>query len=446
MPQSFQRSRKKPLPAMVIGLLLLLISCNKATVNFGEEALTDDPNIIYVDSMTIDMATYQTDSFYTAGDTVFIAGLHIDSLLGSYAAKAFMQLGIPAANQLKDRNNCTFDSLVLIIRFYGSYYGDTTQPFTLKAYQLSEQVKSEDPIGFNTSSLAYHSSPLATTTISRIRPSAKAQVSLPLPQTLGQHLFGMLTRNSDTITQSDKFYKFFHGIALTGEDPQQKSVYYFGCRTSGSNTVMRLYYRENGITPQASYVDFGIAPSTFQFNSFAYNRAGTALSAVAPGKRLLIPAKETGNRIFLHGNGGLFPCFDFPALFSIKELHPYVKVIKAELEIKPPAMNYGPGNIYVLPPSLRLYTLEADNKLGTPVYNIAGTAAQTGDLVVDYLYHKDTRYTYDLTGYVNNILEQGRIYQKPLVMVPASRSYESRLVLDALNNSSAKLKLYVLGL
>lgn len=234
MLQPFLQSYKV-LPALVTGLLLL-VACNKATVNFGEEALTDDPNIIYVDSMTIDMATYQTDSFYTAGDTVFIAGLLTDSLLGSFGAKAFMQLGIPATNQLKERNNCIFDSLVLIIRFYGSYYGDTTQPFTLKAYQLSEQIKSDDPVGFNTNSFAYYPSPLATTTIAQAKPSAKAQVSLPLPQTLGQQLFGMLSRNSDTVTQSDKFYKFFHGIALTGEDPLQKSVYYFSCRTPGNNT------------------------------------------------------------------------------------------------------------------------------------------------------------------------------------------------------------------
>ncbi len=435
----------KRLTVLIIGFVLLT-ACNKATVNFGEEALTDDPNIIYVDSMTIDMATYQTDSFYTAGDTIFIAGLHVDSLLGSYGAKAFMQLGVPAANHLKDRNNCIFDSLVLIIRFYGSYYGDTTEPFTLKAYQLSEQIKSDAAIGFNNNSFTYHTDPLATTTLIQARPSAHTQVSLTLPQTLGQQLFDMLSRNSDTVTQSDKFYKYFHGIVLTGEGPQKKSVYYFSCRTPGSNTVMRLYYRENGVTPQPLFVDFGITPSTFQFNHFTYDRTGTSLGTSTPGKRQVIPAAVTGNKIFLHGNGGLFPCFNIPALFSIKELHPYVKVIKAELEITPPALNYGAGNIYVLPPALRLYTLEADNKLGTVIFNAAGTAAQTGNLSIDYLYHKDTRYTYDLTGYVNNILERGRTYQKPLVMVPASRSYESRLILDAVNNGSAKLKLYVLGL
>ncbi len=422
-------------------------ACNKATVNFGEEALTDDPNIIYIDSMTIDMATYQTDSFYTAGDTIFMAGLHIDSLLGSYSANAFVQLGLPAANNLKDRNNCIFDSLVLIIRFYGSYYGDTTEPFTLKVHQLTEQMKEESQLGYNNNKLAYNASPLGVTTFSHPRPSAREQFSVPLSQTLGQQLFRMLNKNSDTIVYADKFYKYFNGIVLSGEGANKRSVYYFANATAGSNAIMRLYYRENGVTPQSLYTDFPISAPGFQFNSFTYDKSGTALSVFMPKKNQVIPAASMGNRAFLHGNSGLFPTLNIPSLFSIKELHPYVKVVKAELEITPPGLNYGTGNFYPLPPAIALYTMSTDNRISTVIYDANGTSVQTGNLQIDYLYHKDTRYTYDLTAYINEILDKGRTSQKALAMIPISRSYESRLILDARqHNSSAKLKLYVLGL
>lgn len=444
MFQLFFRSYK-PLAALLL-FAVACIACKKASVNFGEETLTDDPNIIYIDSMTVDMATYQTDSFYTAGDTVFVTGVHLDSFLGSYTATAFMQLGLPAINNLKDRDNCTFDSLVLIIRFYGSYYGDTTTAFTLKAHRMSEPIKEGSSIGYNTNAFAYDPTPLGSIAITAPRPSARRPVSLPLSQALGQQLFGMLNRNSDTITQADKFYKYFNGIALRGESAAKNSVYYFCNREPGSAAIMRLYYRENSITPQSLYTDFGISYRDYQFNNYTYDRTGTALAGFVAKKKQIIAAALTGNKSYLHGNGGLFPYFNIPSLFSIKELHPYVKVIKAELEITPPDFNYSNGSFYPLPPGLSLYTLDADNKISAGIYNNDGTP-QTGSLTIDYLYHKDTRYTYDLTGYVNDILEHGRSYQKPLVLLPASRSYESRLILNAIkNNSAAKLKLYVLGL
>src|SRR5690349_24391202 len=92
--------KKTKVLCLLLGAGLILLSCNKAVVNFGEEALTDDPNIVYMDTMTVNLATYQMDSFATSGDTIFITGIHTDSLFGKYEAKAFMQLGIPAANEL----------------------------------------------------------------------------------------------------------------------------------------------------------------------------------------------------------------------------------------------------------------------------------------------------------------------------------------------------------
>jgi hypothetical protein len=431
-----------------LGAGLILLSCNKAVVNFGEEALTDDPNIVYMDTMTVNLATYQMDSFATSGDTIFITGIHTDSLFGKYEAKAFMQLGIPAANELNGCTNCSFDSLVFISRFSGSYMGDTTEAFTANVHRLNQQmIVEETSIGYNTSSFTFDATPLGTTTFTTPRPSAKNLVSMKLNDQYGHELFEMLKRNSDTITDAGLFHKYFNGIVLTGAGTNQKSVYYFTPAESGSNIVMKLYYRQNGSAPVQASVDFPTTSFTFQFNAFSYDKSGTPISAFVPERKQIIPSASTENMAFLHGNSGLFPHISIPALLSVKELYPYIKVVKAELEISPSLSNYASGSGYQLPPAMALYQIDENKNLGGVLYDASGSAVQTGNLVIDYLYHKDTHYTYDLTGYVNNILNNGVFSQKSLVLLPFGNTYENRLILNnAINNKSVKLKLYVLGL
>lgn len=427
---------------------LILISCNKAVVNFGEEALTDDPNIIFTDTMTMNLATYQMDSFATSGDTIFIAGIHTDSLLGKYEAKAFMQLGVPAINELNGCTNCIFDSLVFTSRFSGSYMGDTTEVFTANVHRLNQQmIVDETSIGYNTSSFTFDATPLGTAIFTTPRPSSKNLVSMKLNDQYGHELFEMLKRNSDTITDAGLFHKYFNGIVLTGAGTNQRSIYYFTPAESGSNIVMKLYYRQNGSAPVQASVDFPTTSFTFQFNAFTYDKSGTPLSVFTPEKKQILPSTATENMAFLHGNSGLFPHITIPALLSLKELSPYIKVVKAELEITPSLSNYASGSGYQLPPAIALYQSDEDKNLGGVLYDLSGTTVQTGNLVIDHLYHKDTRYTYDLTSYVNNIMDHGIFSQKSLVLLPFSNTYENRLVLNnAINNKSVKLKLYVLGL
>lgn len=441
------RKKTKAL-CLFLGAGLILLSCNKAVVNFGEEALTDDPNIVYTDTMTVSLATFQTDSFSTAGDTVFITGIHTDSLLGKYEAKAFMQIGIPATNNLNDCDNCTFDSLVFSSRFSGSYMGDTTEAFTVNVHRLNQQMIGEETsIGYNTSSFTFDATPLGTATFATPRPSAKNRVSMKLNDQYGHELFEMLKRNSDTVTEAALFYKYFNGIVLAGSGTNQRSIYYFTPSESGSNIMMKLYYTQNGSAPVQATIDFPATPFIFQFNAFSYDKSGTPLSSFTPKTKQIIPSDATEHMAFLHGNSGLFPHITMPALLSIKELSPYVKVVKAELEITPSLSDYASGSGYQLPPAMALYQIDRDMNLGGVLYDASGTVVQTGNLVIDYLYHKDTHYTYDLTGYVNNIMNNGIFSQKSLVLIPFSNTYENRLILNnAINNKSLKLKLYVLGL
>jgi hypothetical protein len=426
---------------------LLFTACNKTVVNFGEESLSGDPNIIYFDTFLVKLATYQLGSFSTVSDTLFKVGQHNDTIFGKYVAQSWFQPGIPANNGLKGCTNCSFDSMVFMTRFSGSSYGDTTEAFTLQVHRLTQQIDADyGAIGYNISHFDYDPVALAATTINNTRPSGKQAVFIHMPDDLGQDFFSKLKRNSDTITNQDKFIKLFKGLVLKGKGTNNKSVYYFGLYDASSFSTVRLYYSRNGSSPAQDYVDFPLQPAAFQFNSFEYDKTGTSLAQFLPKKKQTISSTLTGNKVFLHSGSGIYPRLSLPDMLALKELYPYIKVVKATLEIIPRANDYGQNSIYALPPALGLYRIDDVNTIGSGIADADGYA-QTGNLVIDYLYHKDTRYSYDLTAYVNTILTQGRSAQEDLLLLPQNSTYENRLILNAAGQEmSVKLKLYVLGL
>jgi len=437
---------------LLIALVVLVVSCKKAVVNFGEEALTDDPNVTFLDTLTVELSTFQVDSFVTSGDTLFKVGIHTDSIFGRYEATAYMQVGSPTSNPLNSATNVTFDSLVFITRFSGATYGDTTESFQLNVHRLSQQMQPDlTAIGYNVDSFNYDPAPVGSVTLTNTRAYQERQLTVRLQDAFGQELFGMMKRNSDTITDASKFYRYFNGFALKGKGAGDNSIYYFKNYDNTNGVVMKMYYTVNGSTPTHTSLNFSITPSSFQFNGYKYDKTGTYLSIFTPKKREIYSSAQTGQRVYLHGNSGLYPRLYFPTLFNIKELHPYVKVIKASLIIQPSLMNYGPNTYYKLPPYLGLYSLNEDKNYGAPVYDPATLSSspmiETGNLYIDYINHTNTNYSYDLTVYVNDILKNGIFSQNSLVLFPLNTTVENRLVLeDAIGNKAVKLKLYVLGL
>jgi hypothetical protein len=436
---------------LLIAFVVLIVSCKKAAVDFGKEALTDDPNTFVLDTMTVNMSTFQLDSFVTSGDNLFKVGVHTDPIFGKYESKAFMQIGLPSGNNISNCTNCRFDSIVFVTKFTGAIYGDSTEAFTLNVHRMTQQVNVDvTPIGYNVDTFGYDPSNLGSLVLSNTRPSQFKQFTVRMNDAFGLQLFDLFKRNSDTITDANVFTKFFNGIALTGKGTNNNSVYYFENAVEANEVVMQLYYTTTGSAPVQASIDFPISPTSFQFNGYTYDKTGTNLTAFIPKKKMIMPTSQTGNISYLHSNSGLFPYFNFPSLFAVKELHPYIKVIKAVLEIDPTLQNYGPNNLNFLPPTLSLYSISDDKVVGG-VLRVAGggttAAAQTGNLVIDNEFHINTKYTFDLTDYINNILKNGNTVQQDLVLIPGATTVENRLILnDAINNKSVKLTLYVLGL
>ena len=81
-------------------LATLISSCEKVNVEFGESSLEADPDIVFLNSYKVDIATFKTDSFVTSSNEVLSLGYHYDSVFGAVKAGSYVQLKLPSTNPL----------------------------------------------------------------------------------------------------------------------------------------------------------------------------------------------------------------------------------------------------------------------------------------------------------------------------------------------------------
>jgi hypothetical protein len=427
-------------------LFSIFSSCTKTTVQFGSDGAEGDPNVTMIDTFTAELSTLQIDSFSTGSSSHFIIGSHTDPQLGYVAAKSFFEVTAPSLD-LRDCTNCIFDSIDIRLKVSSGYMGDTSVPFTIKLYEVTQEMdETESSVGFNTSSFPYAAAPIISKTF-MIRPSRKEEISIRLPDEIGRNFFRMLRMNSDTITNDDRFKKLLKGFCLESSSANN-ALFYFD--KTDADSIIQLHYTEAGTAPVEKKTYFTISSADHQFNAFSYNKSGTALAGFSPKRKQLISSSLTNNTAFLHNNSVLDPKIKFSKLYNIKELHPYVQVIRAELEIKPVSGTYGTNTFYPLPASVEMRVTDADNGIsGGALSFVYGTEtyAQSGSLYIDNLYGVNTAYTYDVTSFVNTVIGEGAFSETALLMSASSSATDQRLLIGGNHSGgSVKLKLYILGL
>jgi hypothetical protein len=430
------------LPVLVFSFL----ACSKVNVDLPTTVQTSDPDVSYIETQTVQLATQKLDSFTTQGRASFVFGNHTDPWIGHVTAESYAQISVPASNPVKDKT-VYLDSICMLIRPNGLPYGDTTQNLSIRVFESSNPIAPyEGNAGsfYNTQQIP-HKAPSLGGKDFVLRPTFDTLVSVRLSDALGQQWLGMLQRNDAEIQSTSAFVDFFRGICIGTDTTTTKTLYYFTGSKSG--VMIRLYYHELAAIPTQKFVDFGYISST-QFSHIDIRHTGTPMAVFTPGKRELRGSEQTGNRAYLDATMGSYIKLTFPDVLKLKELHPYIQVIRAQLELNPTQGSY--AYPYSLPPTLNLYTTDNYSDLGISVKIPNTSAAATGNLYIDQLYGKDTKYSYDITGYIQGVLAIGEFANKSLMLVPGSYAgfdaYKRLILNDQTLANGVKLKLYVLGL
>lgn len=428
-------------------LLGLLASCTKTDILFQDTAASADPDIIYWDNYSVALATYKLDTFATTGDSVFVVGTHTDPFLGKTSALSFAEIAKPSGNPLKDQD-VIFDSIVLVLAPNGNFYGDTTKPFKLNIFALTENIGTEAasaPIYYNPATVGYASIPLGSLN-TFITPARGDSIQVRLADAFGADLFDHIKRGSYILESQATFRSYLKGICLATDSNYNQGVYHF---TGKSGTgILRIYYTRKGLFSESKYMELAYEPSK-QFNHIAYNYSGSLMDNFSPFRASVTESASMEQTALLSNYIPSYIKITFPDILDIKQTYPYVKLIRAVLELRVDRKkNAFP---YVLPPGLVLYVSNQNNEISgaLTIAAASGTVVQTGNLVNNTLEADGTLYSYEITDYLNTVIEEGRFSTKALLLSSYAgyNGAASRLVItNKKDDPDVRLKLYVLGL
>ncbi len=421
MGSKFHLSLRSLVYLLPVLLMLAVSACTKPVISFENVYNGDNAtNVVLVDTFAVQVSTVFLDSFVTSGTPVQLLGRYIDPFFGKITSQSYSDIGAP--NPLPTLTNYSvYDSIQLILRINKTFYGDTTQT---QRYEVSQLTQVMDFPGvqtafFNNNSIPYNPTVLGYTDV-KINPFAGLtsqrlgdSIKISMPYNMGQDLFGLLYRQPDTITNPTIFRGYFKGLTIYPDTTKPGAIY--GFRDS---ILLRIYYHEPGVVVAQKTADFYLINPGTQFNQISADRTGTPTQSLSE-KNPEMPSTVSGNQAYFQPITSIYTKLLFPTITNLLAYQDYLAVMKAMLIIKPVQGTYSP--LYNLVPQVNLSITNSANTIGGPL------PYGNGNLSIDYLYGTNTNYSYDITAYVQNALNQGPIYNATngLMLIAPSNSYNT---------------------
>ncbi len=427
----------KSFPALfIVFMFLVMASCQKTAIQYGQQYIDNGiTNIILIDSITPVVSTVYKDSVITSQTGTLLVGNYQDPYFGKTSSNAYLQLAPPTLADLL--NNAQYDSLVLLMKTSGGYYGDTMLPVTISVNQLSQEIKfAENQFSFsNIASFPVNSTALGTKTFV-LRPFTHDSANIRLNDVKGMELYNLIKTKSDILKDKAVFTDYFKGLNISASSNNND----FGFRDS---VIMRLYYHQTDLAYQNKYFDFSFDNASLQFNHIAADRSGTPLTALNTLNNEL-PSTATGNVGYLQSATGIYLKIAFPSIRKLLERTDYVKIIRAQLIVKPLINSF--NGLYPLPPVLLGAQTDGANEPGSPITAVTSGSAQTesGSLFIDNVSGLNTSYSYDVTRYLQQEIATATVNKDGLLLIPAADTrYASfnRLLIGNAQNLKNKLQL-----
>lgn len=390
--------KKAALSFSLVLSVVMCVSCYRNDIQFGTTPEDDYARIVYIDSVEPRLSTVVLDSFVTNSPVAFLVGKYKDPYLGTVYAKPFFQMSIPSP-AVSIPVTAQYDSACLIAYFNKYYYGDTTRSLTIQANELAQPIEyTYSNYIYNTSDVPVKTTPLGSRTF-KVRPDVDDSFMIRLNDTKGLELFTKLQQLADEVSSQDKFSNYFRGISLSVATNDTSVVY--GLGSTGGRVIMRIYYHLTTPSYQSEFADFTSLANTYAFNQIITDRTNTPLYSTLPGTREF-PSEQTNDIAFTQYGAGVLLKVTFPSLKGIFQTSDIVKLLRAELIVRPVSHTY--DNFLKLPPILLLSQTDASNTIGAQVYDSSGSEVMKVAPVIDNIYGTDTYYRYNVTSSINNLL------------------------------------------
>ncbi len=399
---------------MLTILLLYFFSCNNSDEDFtlGKDFIDNTTEIIHVDTFSLELSTVKIDSVITSATETILVGCYVDGNFGRVIAQSYFQIGLPSTFDIQSDDR--FDSLTLVMPYSTYYYGDTNAIQQIDVYRLSEKL--DISYYYNTSEVDYFSSSIGQKRYYP-RPNRDSIVEIRIDDFLGQDIFEKMKYETEEVSSSEEFQNYIYGFVVVPNESESSSIIGF----NNVDLKVKMYTSRVEEDIEEIIYHFPSSSVNYQFNQIKSDRTGTVLENLIFQEEELI-SSTTNNKSYVQAGIGIVTKIKFPYLESIffdeNDL-----ILSVELRIKPEIESYE-GNF---PESLALYETNQNNNVVIELQDEDG-ASVISTFNLDDMYHLDTYYSFDLTDFLQEQLDEGYIDNERglLITVPAPE-YNSSL-------------------
>ena len=444
----------------LVWVSFLINSCSKQDYTIGNNLVDVKSNVFVNDTFTLATYTVKADSVKTSGYNVLLVGSYDDVALGKTICSGYFRI-IPSitGNSLPELSaSATFDSMLMVMKPTGYYYGDTTTDFGFEVRRLTQNLYNDNYDAssqkrYNTNSVGVGE--LLASVRVRPRPLRRQALSFRLSDELGVDLFNKIKGQDDVFDNADKFVEYFKGMAVVPDNSvSNTSIIQFSATDTALYTD--IYYHDANVHytfrlkfAQSHINQEGVTISDYllQYNQIKCDYTSPLLGNLnntSDNQADKLSSRLTGDASFCQAGNGLYTRIEMPTLKNVLLAPGYFKLLRAELILKPIRNSY--KNVE-LPKTPGLYYTDDDNDFLQLFANNANVNVQlTPYLNIDDIYSDNTSYTYDVTSQIYNLLYYQTNDVPAILLSVTANDYNSTLKRMIIGNSNhptnaSKLKL-----
>lgn len=406
----------KQVTTFVFILVIIFPSCISEDFSIGSNLTSVEGRTVLLEDYSVSLETHLSDSTVTNDLSKVFEGRYISSDFGVIAAHSYIDFDPPSYSTVdfgsSAINEVRFDSITLILKYDSYSYGDTTKLQTMNIYRLQESIVADESDQlYTTSSFRVEKNPWVTKRF--LRPNEHFEndstLEVRLPDEFGLDLIDLMDSQSDLLGSYENFNTYFKGFKISPSADDDAVVNSFVI--DEDYPIIRIYYSTIGSsTEEGKTVDLNVNTSV-AFSQIETDRSGTPLEAL-DYRNTSLSSSETGNKVFLQGLTGLYAKLTFPDLNEILKLGDYVIISSATLYVRPVLGSY--SSFTPLPESMSLNYLNEEGKPSDIYVDASTTTVQSGELVEDMIYNKNTYYAFDVTSYIQYEVGLSGMYKSAL--------------------------------
>lgn len=430
------------IPLIFVTGIILIGSCTKMSeFTIGKDFFESQTRVEVIDTFRVDMSTIIIDSLITSATGKAYVGNYKDDVFGAVKCESYFDLKYESFSEIEEK--AIFDSAVFILPYSGDSYGDTASLMSFSIHKLTEKITPfEDSYLYSNTSFSYEPDAVGTVNFYPEPNSSTDSAVIVHVDPLGEELFNYIKNKDERISSEEWFKDYLKGFILTPGTAENNAV--IGIDAAEGKISMKIYYHLEYLQPVEKEISIAMGYISQQFNNVSYDLTNTSLYNIKNTKNE-ISFSETGYKSYMQGLVGLLPKIKFPTMKDILEKNRW-KILRAELVLEPVKNSY---DLFSLPEKLYLYETDKQNRINSVLKDKDdNTRSLVAFFEYDELYNENTRYTYEITSFINDELSDGDFDSERGLLIGLEvkefRSSLDRLLVEG-KKPPVKLVLYYLS-